>query len=43
VITVTDCQHPEPVTIVDLLGSDEGAGIEFEPGRLGLAARSVEP
>ncbi len=29
----------EPVTLVDLLGSDEGSDIEFEPARLGLAAR----
>lgn len=32
----------EPLTIVDLLGTDEGADIEFEPERLGLAARSAQ-
>ena len=32
----------EPVTIVDLLGADDGADIEFEPERLGLTARSVQ-
>ncbi len=29
----------EPPTLVDLLGTDEGADIEFEPERLGLTAR----
>lgn len=29
----------ELITIVDLLSTDEGADIEFEPERLGLAAR----
>ncbi len=32
----------EPVTLVELLGSDEGADIEFEPGRLGMTARIPE-
>ncbi|HET7387616.1 MAG TPA: hypothetical protein VFJ19_13245 [Nocardioidaceae bacterium] len=32
----------EPVTIIDLLSMDEGADIEFEPGRLGLTARTPE-
>lgn len=32
----------EPVTIVDLLGTDEGADIDFEPERLGLTARTAE-
>lgn len=32
----------EPVTLVDLLSTDEGADIEFEPGRLGLTARTAE-
>lgn len=31
-----------PVTIVDLLGTDEGADIEFEPERLGPTARSAQ-
>ena len=32
----------EPVTLVDLLGTDVGADIEFEPGRLGLAVRTPD-
>jgi plasmid stability protein len=32
----------DPVTIVDLLGTDDGADIEFEPERLGLTARSAQ-
>lgn len=32
----------EPVTLVDLLGTDEGADIDFEPERLGLSARTPE-
>ena len=32
----------EPATIVDLLATDEGADIEFEPDRLGLTARTPE-
>lgn len=32
----------EPVTLVDLLSTDEGGDIEFEPGRLGLAARTPD-
>ena len=31
----------EPITIVDLLSTDEGADIEFDPERLGLTARSA--
>lgn len=31
----------QPVTIVDLLNTDEGADIEFEPERLRLSARSA--
>jgi plasmid stability protein len=31
----------EPITIIDLLSTDEGADIEFEPERLGLTARSA--
>ncbi|MFY0409159.1 FitA-like ribbon-helix-helix domain-containing protein [Solicola sp. PLA-1-18] len=33
--------NDEPVTIVDLLGTEEGADIEFEPERLGLTARTA--
>lgn len=32
----------EAVTIVDLLGMHEGAEIEFEPVRMGLAARAAD-
>lgn len=32
----------EPVTLVDLLSSEEGADIEFEPERLGLTARTPD-
>jgi plasmid stability protein len=32
----------DPLTLVDLLAADEGADIEFEPGRLGLAGRAAE-
>lgn len=32
----------EPLTLVDLLSTDEGADIDFEPGRLGLTARLPE-
>lgn len=38
---ITRALKGEPVTIVDLLGTDEGADIEFEPERLGLTARSA--
>lgn len=33
---------PEPVTLVDLLGADDGADIEFDPERLGLPARTPD-
>jgi antitoxin FitA len=32
----------DPVTIVDLLGTEDGADIEFEPERLGLTPRSAQ-
>lgn len=32
----------DPVTIVDLLSTDEGADIDSEPERLGLTARTAE-
>lgn len=32
----------EPLTMVDLLSTDEGVEVEFEPERLGLTARSVD-
>ena len=39
---LTKALADEPVTIVDLLSTDEGADIDFEPGRLGLTARSAQ-
>jgi len=39
---VTTALQGEPVTIVDLLGTDEGDDIEFEPERLSLTARSAQ-
>jgi len=32
----------EPVTIIDLLSTDEGTDIEFEPEHLGLTARTPD-
>lgn len=39
---LADALERGPVTLVDLLGTDEGADIEFEPERLGLTARTSE-
>lgn len=39
---LTKSLEGEPVTIVDMLSTDEGADVEFEPDRLGLTARSAE-
>ena len=39
---LADVLDREPVTLVDLLGTDEGATIEFEPERLGLTARTAD-
>lgn len=39
---LTDALQREPVTLVDLLSVDEGADIEFEPGRLGLMERTAD-
>ena len=39
---LADALKREPVTILDLLSTDEGADIEFEPQRLGLTARTPE-
>ena len=38
---LTRALEGEPVTIVDLVATDEGADIELEPGRLSLTARSA--
>ena len=39
---LADALKRDPVTIVDLLSTDEGADIEFEPQRLGLTVRTPE-
>ena len=39
---LTSALQDEPITLVDLLSTVEGADIEFEPVRLGLTARSAE-
>jgi antitoxin FitA len=39
---LTGALAQDPVTLVDLLGTDEGADIEFEPQRLGLTSRAVD-
>ena len=39
---LADALERDPVTLVDLLATDEGADIEFEPERLGLTARTPE-
>ena len=39
---LTRALEREPVTILDLLSTDEGADVEFEPERLGLTAHSAE-
>lgn len=39
---LADALERAPVTLVDLLVSDEGADIDFEPERLGLSARTPE-
>jgi len=39
---LTNALRCEPVTIIDLLSTDEGDDIEFEPERLGLTARTAE-
>lgn len=39
---LADAVEREPVTLVDLISTDRGVEIEFEPERLGLAARTPE-
>ena len=39
---LTTALEGQSVTIVDLLGTDDGADIEFEPERLGLTTRSAQ-
>lgn len=39
---LTKALAAEPVTLVDLLSTDDGADIDFEPERLGLTVRPAE-
>jgi antitoxin FitA len=39
---LADSLDRDPVSLVDLLSDDEGADIDFEPGRLGLTARHAD-
>lgn len=39
---LADALERDPVTLVDLLGTDEGANLEFEPEGLGLTARTPD-
>lgn len=39
---LADALEREPVTILDLLSTDEGADIEFDAEQLGLTARTPE-
>lgn len=39
---LTGALERDPVTLVDILSTDEGADIEFEPEGLGLTARTAE-
>ena len=39
---LTAALERDALTVVDLLASDEGADIEFEPERLGLTARTPD-
>lgn len=39
---IAEALAENPATLVDLLAGDEGADIEFEPGRLGLTGRDPE-
>lgn len=39
---LADALEREPLTLVDLLTTDEGEDIDFEPSRLGLTGRAAE-
>lgn len=39
---VTAAIAQRPTTLVDLLSADEGHEFEFEPGRVGLTARTAQ-
>ena len=39
---LTRARAADPVTVLDLLSTDEGADIDLEPARLGVTARSAD-
>ena len=39
---VAEALQREPLTMVDLLSTEQGADIEFEADRLGLSARTAD-
>lgn len=39
---LADALEHEPITLVDLLGTEEHTDIKFEPERLGLTARAAD-
>ena len=39
---LTEALERDPITIIDLLSTDEGADIEFEPVRLAVTARTAQ-
>jgi plasmid stability protein len=39
---LADALEREPVSMVDLLSTDVGADIEFDPGRLGVVSRTPD-
>jgi len=39
---LADALTREPVTLVDLVSTDRGVEVEFEPERIGLTARTPE-
>lgn len=39
---IAEALHRHPPTLVDLLSTDEGPEIEFDPPRLGLTARAAD-
>lgn len=39
---LTQALASQPLTLVDLLSTDEDADIDFDPGRLGLRSRTPE-
>lgn len=39
---LSDALKREPITLVDLISTNDGIDIEFEPERLGLTARTPD-